>query len=164
MKAKIDKWYKSNYDNVKLITKMHIARLGKNLDPEALIADSYLYVIGREPKDDAEIERMVYGFIWFELTRWNSKTNRNIFWVNEQPSEDLPCNQNTDILLNIDIESFENTLDRIERIVWDVYYHRGISTKRALAEHFQIDDSSAFLYIKAVKDKFKEYAKTENRL
>jgi len=164
MKRIIDRWFKDNYNDVKLITKMHICRLGKNYDPEGLIAESYIYVLNKKPKDKAEIERLVYGFIWFELSKWNSKTNRSVFFATEELTDYEATNQNTDILLNIDIEMFEKTLDRTERILWDVYYHRGLQKKRELADHFNIDETSAWLYIKKIKDKYLDYAKSENRI
>lgn len=161
MKALIDKWYNDNYSNILDVTEMHISRMGKNVDAVGLISNAYIYVLSKNPCGKTDIERMTYGFIWRELSNWNSKTNRDTNFIEDEIPVTLSYNENTDILLIIDIEEFEKTLTRLEKIIWDVYYRRGLTKKRELAQHFNIDDTSAWLYMKEIKTKFKEYVKTE---
>ena len=161
MKKIIDKWFNENYENVLNVTQLHIIRMGKNIDSIGLVSDSYVYVLGKNPTFKDDIERMTYGFIWRELVNWNSKTNRMAVFVEDEIPESLSYNENTDLLLNIDIENFKNTLDRFERIVWEVYYEKGKTRKRELAEHFNFDETSAFFCIRDLKTKFKEYVDTK---
>ena len=161
MKKIIDKWFNENYENVLNVTQLHIVRMGKNIDSVGLVSDAYVYVLGKNPTFKDDIERMTYGFIWRELVNWNSKTNRMAVFVEDEIPESLSYNENTDLLLNIDIENFKNTLDRFERIVWEVYYEKGKTRKRELAEHFNFDETSAFFCIRDLKTKFKEYVDTK---
>jgi Mn-dependent DtxR family transcriptional regulator len=55
-------------------------------------------------------------------------------------------------------------LDRVDAILWEVYYNKGITTKRDLAEHFNIDPSSALIYINELKAKFRNYVEDKERI
>jgi hypothetical protein len=113
-----------------------------------------------------EIERLAFGFIYFELMRYNSQTNlkERVNSVDlEFDISDLN-NQSNSLVLKIDISDFEKTLDRVDAILWEVYYNKGITTKRDLAEHFNIDPSSALIYINELKSKFKKYVEDKERI
>jgi hypothetical protein len=113
-----------------------------------------------------EIERLAFGFIYFELMRYNSQTNlkERVNSVDlEFDISDLN-NQSNNLLLKIDVSDFEKTLDRVDAILWEVYYNKGITTKRDLAEHFNIDPSSALIYINELKQKFRKYVEDKNTI
>jgi predicted HTH transcriptional regulator len=59
------------------------------------------------------------------------------------------------------IEDFATTLDRCDQIILEVYLNKGKTTQREIAEHFKIDSTSAWLYLKNIKCKLKEYVKTK---
>jgi hypothetical protein len=113
-----------------------------------------------------EIERLAFGFIYFELMRYNSQTNlkERVNSVDlEFDISDLN-NQSNNLLLKIDVSDFEKTLDRVDAILWEVYYNKGITTKRDLAEHFNIDPSSALIYINELKQKFRNYVEDKRTI
>lgn len=172
MKVLIDKWFTDNYSKLHEITSAWIVRTGRNIDAECLISNAYIYVLDRKTElSEEDIPRWVYSYINVELTYPKSVTNYHnmkhdldsidindaFFLLSDQ---DLDC----EIEINDVIESFKTTLDRYDQIIWDVYVKKGKTTKSALAEHFQIDQTSAFFLIRDIKAKFKEYVKTEERI
>jgi hypothetical protein len=167
MKVKIDKFYSENYGTLVLAAKRRITQLKKNIEPESLVSSSYLYLVGKSDTiQEDEIERLAFGFIYFELMRYNSQTNlkERVNSVDlEFDISDLN-NQSNNLLLKIDVSDFEKTLDRVDAILWEVYYNKGITTKRDLAEHFNIDPSSALIYINELKSKFKKYVEDKERI
>jgi hypothetical protein len=158
MKTKIDKFFTENYAQLVDVTKSYIRDLGKNLEAEGLVSDAYIYVSQKKGITEAEIGRLTVGFIYRELYLWNSKTNRKglLYSIEESTDEEI-YDQTDRLILFIDIEDFENTLDRFERNVWEAFYHKGHSRKRELAAHFNIDPTSALYLIRDLKNKFINY-------
>ena len=158
MKTKIDKFFTENYAQLVDVTKSYIRDLGKNLEAEGLVSDAYIYVSQKKGITEAEIGRLTVGFIYRELYLWNSKTNRKglLYSIEESTDEEI-YDQTERLILFIDIEDFENTLDRFERNVWEAFYHKGHSRKRELAAHFNIDPTSALYLIRDLKNKFINY-------
>lgn len=166
MKALIDKFYAENYDLLINASRKRISQKGSIIDPESVVSSSYLYLISRKDNiTEQEIPRMAMGFICMELSLYNSATNRQHFRYDDlDPLIVETYNQIDSEILKIDIEDFRNRLDRYERIVFDCYYEKGLTKKKELAEHFKIDETSAWFLIKNLKDKYIEYAKTEKRI
>jgi hypothetical protein len=162
MKAIIDKFYSENYNTLVLAAKRRITQLKKNIEPESLVSSSYLYVIGKsETIMEDEIPRLAFGFILLELIRNKSQTNlkERINPVDLDFDISDANNQSEQILLKIDIGDFVKSLDRMDQIIFEVYFNKGKRTKRDLADHFNIDPSSALIYINEIKTKFKNYVK-----
>jgi hypothetical protein len=167
MRNTIDKFYTDNYNLLVSAAKRRITQLKKSIEPESLVSSSYLYLVGKvETITEEEIERLAFGFIYFELMRYNSQTNLKER-INSMDLEfdisDLN-NQSNNLLLKIDVSDFEKTLDRVDAILWEVYYNKGITTKRDLADHFNIDPSSALIYINELKQKFRNYVEDKERI
>lgn len=158
MKSKIDKFFTDNYQQLVDVTRSYIRDLNKNLDAEGVISDAYIYVSQKKGLTESEIGRLTVGFIYRELYLWNSKTNRQglLFSSDDIPNVQL-YDQTERLILFIDIDDFQNTLDRFERNVWEAFYHKGHNKKRELAEHFNIDPTSAFKLIQDLKIKYKYY-------
>jgi hypothetical protein len=167
MRSLIDKFYTDNYGLLVSAAKRRITQLKKSIEPESLVSSSYLYLVNKaDTITEEEIERLAFGFIYFELMRYNSQTNlkERINSVDlEFDISDLN-NQSDNLLLKIDVSDFENTLDRVDAILWNVYYNKGITTKRDLADHFNIDPSSALIYINELKQKFRNYVEDKREL
>jgi hypothetical protein len=158
MKTKIDKFFTENYTQLVDVTKSYIRDLGKNLEAEGLVSDAYIYVSQKKGITESEIGRLTVGFIYRELYLWNSKTNRKgLLYSIEESTDEKIYDQTDRLILFIDIEDFENTLDRFERNVWEAFYHKGHSRKRELAAHFNIDPTSALYLIRDLKNKFINY-------
>jgi hypothetical protein len=167
MKREIDKYFAENYKQLVEIAKARINKYKRNVDAESVVADAYLYLIKR--KDDITddcIGAWVGSYINLEISMSKSVTN-----VRARQHEDIDgviIFENSD---NIDelnsrmiIEDFATTLDRCDQIILDVYLNKGKTTQRDIAEHFKIDSTSAWLYLKNIKYKLKEYVKTKEGL
>jgi hypothetical protein len=162
MKVKIDKFYSDNYNMLVLAAKRRITQLKKNIEPESLVSSSYIYVVGKcDTITEDEIPRLAFGFILLELIRTNSQTNlkERINPVDLDFDISDTNNQSDNLLLKIDVSDFANTLNRVDQIIFEVYFNKGKRTKRDLGEHFNIDPSSALIYINDIKEKFKKYVK-----
>lgn len=162
MKVKIDKFYSENYKTLVLAAKRRITQLKKNIEPESLVSSSYLYVVGKaDTISEDEIPRLAFGFILLELIRTNSQTNlkERINPVDLDFDISDTNNQSENLVLKIDIADFVNTLNRVDQIIFEVYFDKGKRTKRDLADHFNIDPSSALIYINDIKTKFRNYVK-----
>lgn len=160
MKVTIDKFYTENYKTLVLAAKRRITQLKKNIEPESLVSSSYLYVVGKaDTITEEEIPRLAFGFILLELIRTNSQTNlkERLNPVDLDFDISDTNNQSDQLVLKIDVSDFVNTLNRTDQIIFEVYFNKGKTTKRDLAEHFNIDPSSALIYINEIKEKFKKY-------
>jgi hypothetical protein len=165
MKREIDKYFSDNYSQLVEVTTAYINRLGKGIDAESVVADAYLYISTKKGITQPEIGRLTVGFIYRELYLFNSKTNRQgLLYSSDDLPNDIISNQTDKIILFIDIQDFEKTLDRLERNVWEAFYHKGLTTKRELGDHFKIDPTSAWKYVNTIKQKLKEYVKSEERI
>jgi hypothetical protein len=165
MKREIDRYFSENYQQLVDVTSAYIRGLGKNIDAESVVADAYIYVSTKKRITKPEIARLTIGFIYRELYLFNSKTNRQgLLNSSDELPTDIICNQTDKIILFIDIQDFEKTLDRLERNVWEAFYHKGLTTQRELGEHFRIDSTSAWKYVNTIKQKLKEYVKGEERI
>lgn len=166
MKAKIDRFYTDNYDALVKVAKRRITQLKKTVEPESLVSSSYMYVLSKvDTIQEDEIERMAFGFIYLELIRSHSKTNqKEAITAFEMDFDILDNNQSENLSLKIDIANFVNSLDRLDRIIWSVYFEKGKMTKRELAHHFNIDPSSALIYINAIKTKLRHYVEDKRKL
>lgn len=166
MKAQIDKFFSDHYDELLTITRVQIMRTQRNIDAESLIAESYLYLTNKKELEVHEIRPLAVGFICLELSRSNSKTNYKTIFKGEELTiqHDRQVDQNDNLLLTIDVESFYKTLDRFEKNVWTAFYTKGKTKKRELAEHFKIDETSAWMLINDLKTKYKEYVNPEGTI
>ena len=165
MKVVIDKFYTENYDLLVLCAKRRIAQLKRSVEPESLVSSSYLYLVNKKDLKEEDIEKLAFGFIYFELIRSMSQTNlkERVTAINTD-FDIVDSNQSEQLLLKIDIADFVKSLDRLDKIIWKVYFELGKMTKRELAAHFNIDPSSALIYINAIKTKLKHYVEDKEKL
>lgn len=164
MKREIDRYFAENYKTLVEIAKARIVKYKRNVDAESVVADAYLYIIKR--KDDITedcIGAWVGSYINLEISMPKSVTN-----VRARQHEDIEgilMFDNSDMLDELSyrmiIEDFSTTLDRCDQIILDVYLNKGKTTQREIAEHFKIDSTSAWIYLKNIKCKLKEYVKTK---
>lgn len=165
MKELIDKFFKVNYDKLIGITKLKITYFERNIDAETLVSNSYLYVIDKIGKiKEEEIPTWVVGYINTELSLYNSKTLRKeaVSSGDEQcPDIINPYNFINEYEKRDFADAFKNTLTRLEQIVWDVYYQKGMYSAGDLASHFDIDRTSAWQMKVEIIKKLKEYVSTQ---
>ena len=168
MKVLIDKFYAENYDLLIEVSKKKISYFGRNIDPETMVSNSYLYLIGRKDlKTEAEIPVWAINYINTELSFYNSQTLRKeAVTIGDEKAPDITYHQSIEEQIDRDmrLDDFVNTLDRYEQIIWEVYYERGIRSSGDLSEHFKIDRTSAWKYKKELLDKLMKYAETKERI
>lgn len=169
MKALIDKWFTDNYSNVMEITKAWVYKYGRTVEPDVVVSNCYEYLLRRsDDMIESDIPKWAFSYINTELSYSKSVTNYASDKLNRRHEDieelyDLAANERftDEIEFKSLISDFRTTLNRVDQIIWDVYVNKGITTKRELAEHFKIDDTSAWLYMNEIKKKFKDYVKTE---
>lgn len=168
MKKIIDSWFNENYDKLINISKKKISYFGRNIDPHTVVSNAYLYIIDhKDLKTEDEIPCWVVNYINTELAFYNSKTIRSeSVTVSDEKAPDVPSTEDITGKIDYDdfINEFVNTLDRYEQIVWGVYHNKGIDTSGKLAEHFNMDRTSAWMLKKNIETKFKEYVDTKKGL
>ena len=168
MKELIDKYFTENYEYLKKVAEFHINRCGRDFEPDILVSNAYVYLIESIGKySNEDIPKWCTAFMCFEMERSKSKSN---YHNNKTKNNDLSIDEafnflvdkevEKEILFCIDMDTFITNLDRFDLILWEVYYEKGIQTKRDIAEHFNIDPSSALIYINRVKEKYKQYVKS----
>lgn len=164
MKAAIDKWFNDNYVMLIGVTRAKCKYFGRDICPEVLVHNAYLYLIERKNDfTETEFPAWAMNYINTELSFYNSKTLRSeAVKVSDEKAPDII--QEIDIESEIDerdfLNSFLNTLDRYEQNIW-VMYLKGIDTSGKIAEHLMIDRTSAYFLKKNIETKFRKYVQTE---
>ena len=168
MKDLIDKYFTDNYTHLNNVAKFHITRCGRYFEADILVSNAYIYLLeNKERIEESDIPKWATAYMCYEMERSKSKSN----YANEkQLNNDLSIDESfcypkqvdieENLNISIDIDGFLTTLDRFDLILWEVFAERGIRTKRDIAEHFNIDPSSALIYINKLKEKFKEYVES----
>jgi hypothetical protein len=168
MKALIDKFFSDNYYFLIEVSKKKISYFKRDVCAESLVANAYLYLVEKaDIQEEREIPIWAINYINTELSFFNSQTIRKES-VNVGDDKSPDIESETDILTLVSdkmyIEGFVNKLDRLEQIIWEVYAEKGMRSAGELAEHFNIDRTSAWLYKKELLRKLKKYVETEERI
>jgi hypothetical protein len=155
MKKLIDEVYIERYKGIYDYTRKVIKHFRRKYDTEYVISESYIYVMNRSYKINItrdEIEGDIKKFIKNQIM-WDRSILNNTKTLNDiNKSEDIEhieihvdiyntiWNEN-----NIEelIEEYMNTLDRMERRLFEMYYFKGLDTKSKIQKHLQISSSSA---------------------
>lgn len=164
MKRSIDTFFSENYDKLIAISQSKITYFKRNIDPQTLVANAYIYVIEKQPKTEQEIPLWVVNYINTELCFYNSKTLRKEqVNVGSDKAPDIMSSQQleSNTLEKVDMEAFVNTLDRYEQIVWDVIYKRGLISSGEIANHFMFSRCAAWQIKTELIKKYKNYVTTE---
>jgi len=168
MKVSIDKFYSENYDFLIEVSKKKISYFSRNIEPETLVANSYLYLIGRNDlKTDQDIPIWAINYINTELSFYNSQTLRKeSVTIGDEKAPDVSYSQGIEESIDnsMSMNDFKNTLDRYEQIIWTAYYDKGLRSAGDLSKHFKIDRTSAWKYKTIILQKLIDYAKTEERI
>lgn len=158
MKAQIDKYVSENYEELLEIVKRKLNYFKSTVCPHSLIAEAYLYVVENNPKNANNIPAFIVHYINIELKYPNSNTNRREI-LRSMEIVDYLDDSSEDSNLNWDmfIDGFVKKLDRVDQIVWRVMVDDGLTKVRELSEHFNIPESTIYLYRVRILNKFKEH-------
>lgn len=168
MKSKIDKYVSDNYRKLICIAQSKISYFDRHIDAETLVANAYLHVTNCKLDKEEDIPRYLVSYINQELKFIKSTTLRkNVIKSIEYLDTGIVEGQ----LLQIEsiefqdtIDDFKKNLDRIDQIVWSVYFEKGKTKIREIAEHFNIDMTSAYNYRTRVLKQFKDYYEAKERI
>lgn len=164
MKDKIDKFLNDNYDKLLVIAEKKVKYFKRPTTAEEILADAYIYVVNNPPTEVKDIPRHMVNYMNIELKFNKSFTTRrdrlqSMELTVERTYSEIDLDK---IDFNTTQDEFVKTLNRVDQIVWEVYYIKGKRKIIELAEHFNINMSSAYQYRTRVINKFKKYYENKN--
>ena len=166
MKDKIDKFVNDNYKKLLHIAMKKVSYFKKPTTAEAILNDAYIYIVKNPPEDSKDIPRFMVNYMNMELKFAKSYTTRrdklsSMECINIKSTVEIDIDN---IDLRNHLTEFRKTLSRIDQIVWDVYTIKGKRKIKEIADHFNINMSSAYQYRCRVINKFKEYYENQTRV
>lgn len=165
MKRQIDSYIETNYKDILSSVKKKIVYFKSTLNPEELISEAYLYVIGIEHDSLDAAVSYFYNFINQELYYPKSHSNRKkVLRSLEYEDNQSLIEIETDVIAAIDIKDFVKKLDRVDQIVWRVMVEKGLIKVRELSEHFNIPETTIYLYRVRITEQFKAYYEDKKRI
>ena len=163
MKEDIDKFIELNHEKLLNIVRKKIRYYKRDVCEYRMLSEGYLYVCNNPPKRREDIPKYLVHWIDLELRMPKSNTNRKN--AIDKAVEYWSWNS-LDNSFEVDIESidfkecmlsFVKTLDRLDQIVWKVYFEKGKTKIRELSEHFDIPESTINLYRVRLLERFKQH-------
>lgn len=165
MKEQIDKFITDNYDKLLNIVRKKIAYFKRDICAIEMFSKCYMYVLENQPDKREDIPKYFMHYCNLELRYHNSVTNQRIRKSKALcffPFDYFDIEQEQDFN-QIDIEgfikSFEESLDRVDRRVWEVMVYKGKPRLWELSSHFDIPESTIRLYRVRILNKFKQHYK-----
>ena len=169
MKATLDRYISRNYDEVKRYTEYFLSKFKSKMTTDLVINNSYLYV--SEINDNTTDEDKVKSYLLNTIKRqilWSTSISN----VQERVSAneiDIPNDSDDEHDLNHKIreelkyqnqkafvEIYRRSIsDRVKTIIFEAYFDKGYTTSRAMAAYFDIPDTSAYYFIKEIKQQLK---------
>ena len=148
---------------------------GKKIEPHAAINEAYLYIMERQELlvNQDIIQRIVIQFINKSIVWPTSKLNKleDVNNISEEFITDPPDSSEEDLESKIELENWYNeklcTLElyrqqetsKIKRIIFDVYFNKGITKGVDLANHLNINKDYACRYIRELKQDIRDFEK-----
>jgi hypothetical protein len=169
MKAVLDKYIQSNYDEVRRYTNYFLVRMNSHIDADTVINNSYLHVLSIN--DDTACEEKVKSYLLNTIkcqVLWSTSQSNNddrVTAIEEGKQQDC---ENTDLEWKIQLEEqyilkksiieiYRNSInDRIKQIIFEAYYDKGLTTQKELSQYFNISMTAAHFLIKEIKQGIKE--------
>lgn len=164
MKQEIDRFIELNYKKLLNIAKSKIERFDRSYTPEELVSEAYIYVVKNQPKNVEDIPRYMVNFMNIEIVGQNSNTNRALSVNSKEVLIDSSYEIIYDLELRDEIEAFEKKLDRLNQILWEVYYKKGHTKIKEIAAHFDISMSQAYIIRKELLKKLIEHYEDQKRI
>lgn len=135
------------------------------ISADIVINNSYLYLIGLNPKINTENEVKSYLFNTIKKQIiWKTSQSNKEEQVNAMEYEPNETNDDSDLIFKIEqerkyqlhkscIEIYKNTInDRIKLIIFEAYYEKGYTTARAMGEYFNLPYTTCYYWIREIKE------------
>ena len=150
----------------------------KQIETHAAINEAYIYVIENSDimKSEDFLQRVTIQYLNKAIT-WNTSKLNKLESVNNINTDFLieeVDNSEEDLQYKIDLENWYNdrlcTLElyrsqeesKIKRIIFDVYFKKGITKGVDLAKHLNINKDYACRYIRELKQDIRDFKQTLN--
>jgi len=168
-KAELDLFFLSQMDKMKEIIPKTISKYKKfHLETDVVIAETYIHLINKIDliHDESIAKSFLITFIqrniMWEFSQINKKETVNNFTDDWQPNEQV--DDIDDALLDkINIENWYNEKraicelyrmqekDKYKCIIYDCYFHKGLTKGVALAKHLRVNKDYGCSYVKQLK-------------
>lgn len=145
---------------------------GKKLEPHAVINEAYLYIWERQELCTTPdmLQRIVINWIKQNIHWSTSKLNRNesVNNLNDLSWHD-EIDDDSDLEDKIELERWyadrkaalelyrSSETDRVKQIIFDLFYHKGITKGVDLGKHLGINKDYACKYIRELKQDIKKF-------
>lgn len=166
MKRILDRYISRNYEEVRKYTEYFITKFKVNMSADVVINNSYLYVA--EINDDTNDENKVKSYLLNTIKKqiqWSNSISHEQERVNANEI-DIPNDANDEDDLNDKVqeemryqnhkavvEIYRRTVpNRVKGIIFEAYFDKGYTTSRSMAKYFNIPDTSAYYYIRDIKE------------
>ena len=166
MKAILDKFLTTNYDEVRKYTNYFLTRMNSRISADVVINNSYLYLVNLNPelKTENEVKSYLLNTIKKQII-WNtSQSNKEEQITAFENTNVQEAEDNTDLQDKIElerkyqlhkscIEVYRNKIDdRIKLLIFEAYYDKGYSTARAMGKYFDLPFTTAHFWIREIKN------------
>lgn len=142
-------------------------KYNRTYPPEEVLNIAYLYIVKIKAKltDSDMLRRYMTAKICQEIALSQSETNRKLNTKHHDLNENINLiqeeyNDPYEIEFKA-LDQYRQTPDRVKRRVFEVYIDEGKSSKRKMAEHFDIDPRTAMHLIREMKEDIRQIAKEE---
>lgn len=147
----LDELFRERYDDLYDYTRKAIRYFRREYEPEMIINESYIWARNKTYRDDitsgeleGDIKKFIKNSIKWSRSKFNfkKKVNRTmtIDYCYSITDEDTFTDE--DFIKSI-VEEYLDTLTRIERRLFDMYYYRGLDTINKIRIHLGISYASA---------------------
>jgi hypothetical protein len=175
LKAILDKYLSTNYDEVRKYTNFFLVRMKRRTTADVVINNSYLYLVNLNPQltTENEVKSYLLQTIKKQIIWTTSQSNKDEQITAFENTNIVETDENTDLLEKIEIERkyqlhkscievYRNTIkDRIKLIIFEAYYDKGYSTARSMGKYFNLPYTTAHFWIREIKEDLRKI-KLEN--
>ena len=176
IKSDIDNYFTSNYDDLLLYAKKLMSKhrvVGET--PEFFLSEAYMYVVERvdEIDDTQDLRNYIGTFLhrnsyWTNGVREAENKSRRIKYIVYDPEDFINITDaiDEDELFEIEklneyksvIEMYYQSLTSLEKkAVWEIYFEEKKRTAKEFAEYIQMSTTTAYMFIKQLKQDIREY-------
>jgi hypothetical protein len=169
MKRALDSYINRAYPEVRAYTAYFLSKMGSYIDADTVINNSYIHVltINDTTNDEDKVKSYLLNTIKYQVLWSTSKSHKDdritaIEHLLTEPIEndDLYYKLREDRIYSFNkalIEIYRNEItDRVQKIVYEAYIDRGYVTAKSMAQYFGITTTSAYYFIKDIKQNLNE--------
>lgn len=186
LKKQIDDYWTRHYKDIQKTTQKLIKKKKRFLDSSEVISHTYLYLVANQQKiyDFSEknnktldhviwsfMRKHIYSSIYWDNSDVNIENDRlykrieknnNPFKSKDEDTEPeeftaIAFEQEDDIYTDEFITTFYNTLSKLDKICFKIYYYDGIDNAKDFANHLNISKQSAYNSINKLKNLLKDF-------